>query len=69
VLEENLEALTGYPVQIMDLQPYTDRAVQSVYLFPKSYGCMAVWVDKEDSKVFKVQLHNKPVGSAVLCIE
>jgi len=69
VLEENLEALTGYPVQVMDLQPYTDRAVQSVYLFPKSYGCMAVWVDKADSKVFKIQLHNKPTSNAVLCIE
>jgi len=69
VLEDDITTLTGDPVQITDLQPYTDRAVQSVYLYPKSYGCLAVWVDQKDKKVFKIQLQNKPPVSAFLCIE
>ena len=69
VLEDDITALTGDPVQISDLQPYTDRAVQSVYLYPKSYGCLAVWVDQKDKKVFKIQLQNKPPANAFLCIE
>jgi hypothetical protein len=69
VLEDDITAITGDPVQISDLQPYTDRAVQSVYLYPKSYGCLAVWVDQQDKKVFKIQLQNKPPASAFLCIE
>jgi len=67
--EDTIAYVTGEPVEIKDLQPYTDRAVQSVYLFPKSYGCMAVWVNQEDKKVFKIQLHNKTTSKAVLCIE
>jgi hypothetical protein len=69
VAEEDLTTLTGDPVQISDLQPYTDRAVESVYLYPKSYGCLAIWVDQKDKKVFKVQLQNKPPANAFLCIE
>ena len=69
VLEDDITTVTGDPVQITDLQPYTDRAVQSVYLYPKSYGCLAVWVDQQDKKVFKIQLQNKPPASAFLCIE
>jgi len=69
VSEDDLTAITGDTVQNTDLQPYTDRAVQSVYLFPKSYGSLAIWVDQKDRKVFKVQLQNKPPASAFLCIE
>jgi hypothetical protein len=69
VLEEHLTAQTGDPVQISDLQPYTDRPVQSVYLYPKPYGCLAIWVDKKDERVFKLQLHNQPPAKAFLCVE
>ena len=69
VLEDDITAITGDPVQITDLQPYSDRAIQSVYLYPKSYGCLAVWVDQQDKKVFKIQLQSKPPASAFLCIE
>lgn len=69
VHEDDLEALTGEPVEVKDLQPYTDRAVQSVYLFPKKYGCLAIWVDQKDKITFKVQLHSQSTAKAYLCIE
>lgn len=69
VTEEDLTAITGDPVQIMDLQPYTDRAIQSVYLYPKSYGCLAIWVDQKEKKAYKVQLHNTDMSKANLCFE
>ncbi len=67
--EEELATVAGDPTQITDLQPYTDRAVQSAYLFPKSYGCLAIWVDQLDKKVFKVQLHNQGPSLIFLCVE
>jgi len=69
VSEDSIAYFTGEPVEIRDLQPYTDRAVQSVHLFPKSYGSLAVWVNQEDKRVFKIQMQNKPPAAAILCIE
>ncbi len=69
VNEDDLATITGFPTQVMDLQPYTDRPIQSVHLFPKSYGCLAIWVDQKDKKVFKVQLHNTDATKAFLCVE
>jgi hypothetical protein len=69
VLEDDLTAITDEPSQVTDLHPYSDRPIQSVYLYPKSYGCVAIWVDQKDRKVFKVQLHNQPPASAFLCVE
>ena len=69
IAEEELTSHTGEPVQIFDLQPYTDRPVQSVYLYPKSYGCLAIWVDQGDKKVFKIQMHNQQPAKAYLCVD
>ncbi|CAN5450326.1 hypothetical protein BH11BAC1_BH11BAC1_27930 [soil metagenome] len=69
VVEEELTAVTGDPVQITDMQPYADRPMQSVYLYAKKYGCLAVWVDQKDKKAFKVQIHNQPPEKAFLCVE
>lgn len=69
VTEEELSAVVGDPTQITDLQPYTDRPVQSVYLFPKSFGCVAIWVDQKDKKVYRVQLHNTDPAKVFLCLE
>ena len=67
--EEELSAMIGDPTQISDLQPYSDRPVQSVYLYPKSYGCVAIWVDQKDKKVYRVQLHNTDPSKVFLCLE
>ncbi|MEO8086624.1 MAG: hypothetical protein ABI763_07385 [Bacteroidota bacterium] len=67
--EEGLPAVTGDPAQITDMQPYADRPMQSVYLYAKKYGCLAVWVDQKDKKAFKVQMHNQPPDKAFLCVE
>ena len=69
VVEEELTSVTGDPAQITDLQPYADRPMLSVYLYPKSYGCLAVWIDQKDKKAFKIQLHNQPPDKAFLCVE
>lgn len=69
VAEDDLTTITGEPVQISDLQPYTDRPVQSVYMYPKPYGCVAIWVDQKDKKVYRVQVHNTGIEKAFLCIE
>ena len=69
VSEDDLITITGDPTQISDLQPYSDRAVQSVYLYPKNYGCLAIWVDQKEKKVVKVQLHNSSPANAFLCVE
>jgi|GEM_PF-6320474 len=67
--EEELIVFAGDAKQVFDLQPYTDRAVQSVYLYQKSYGCLAIWVDQKDKKVFKVQLQSQPQEKAYLCVD
>ena len=69
VIEEELSAVTGDPTQITDLQPYSDRPIQSVYLYPKSFGCVAIWVDQKDKKVYRVQLHNTEPSKVFLCLE
>ena len=69
VAEEELSAVIGDPTQITDLQPYTDRAIQSVYLYPKTFGCVAIWVDQKDKKVYRVQLHNTDPSKVFLCLE
>ncbi len=70
VLEDDLAAaMMSDPAQITDLTPYADRPTQSVYLYQKVFGSIAVWVDQKDKKVFKVQMHNQPPAKVYLCIE
>jgi len=56
------------PTQITDIQPVGDRPIISVYLFPKNYGCVAIWVDQKDKKAFKIQVHNVDASKVYLCI-
>lgn len=69
ITEEDLPFVFADPQLISDLRPYTDRPTQSVYLYSKSYGTLAIWVDQKDSLTFKVQLHSKQPGEVFLCVE
>ena len=67
--EDDLNGIDGL-IQVSDLStPDQNEPSESVYLFPKPFGCLAVWMNIPSKKVHKVQMHNKTYLQAFLCAE
>ena len=68
--EEQLNDQIDGLSQVADIQSSSaTQSTESVYQYPRSYGSLAVWVSIATKTVYKIQMHNKSVQEAVLCVE